>query len=136
MGTTPIPLTTLSPNQVIDSSVIPQMTQSVGTFTDFQLSLNRNVGAASLDNTPTASIQLFTEWSADNQASWHGGMSAMVPGGTVWVDKAQTVRQEVFATEWPFAAALAAVGIVPTHIRGRVVNGPVSVSVSGSVTLS
>ena len=132
MGVTSIPLTTLPANAVIDSSVIPALTQPVGTFTDFQLLLNRNVGAASLDTTPTAQISVKAEWSDDGGVTWKPGLSAMVGGGLVFKDKTQTIRQEQFGLDWPFGSNFP----TATHIRGTVVNGPVTVSVSGTATLS
>lgn len=136
MASVTIPVVTLTPNEIIDSSTTPALTQPVGVFTDFQLVVNRNAGSSPLDSTNTASIQIFTEWSADNEQTWNLGISAVIPGGPIFADKAQTIRQETSSIDWPFASALAASGIVPTHIRGRVVNGAVAVSVSGSATLS
>lgn len=129
MGTTNIPLVTLSPNQVINSSVIPQLVQPVGSFTDFSLLLNRNVGTASLDTTTTANISLVGEWSSDGGITWNPGISALISGGILFKDKAHTIRQEVSSIEWPWPSST-------THIRGTVTNGGVAVSVSGSVTLA
>lgn len=135
MGTTNIPLTTLTPNQVVDSSVIPALTQPVGSFTDFQLLVNRNVGANPLDSmstAPASNIQIKAEYSNDGGTTWHLGMSAAIPGGAMFADKAQTIRQETSAIDWPFKANFPGA----THIRGTVTNGASTVSVSGSATLS
>lgn len=129
MPTINIPLRTLAANAVLDSSVIPQMTQPVSTFTDLLLVLNRNVGTASLDTTTTATLTITGEWSGDGGTTWNPGISASVPGGIIFADKAQTIRQETSSIEWQWP-------VTATHVRGSVTNGSVAVSVSGNVTVS
>lgn len=128
-----IPLTTLTANEVIDDSVLPSLKQPVGSFSDFHLVVARNVGANSLDNLPNnvTAIQIFGEWSVDGN-NWFPGISAACPGGPIFADKAQTIRIETFEIDWPFGPDFPSANF----IRGRVVNGPNSASVSGSATLS
>lgn len=124
MATFNIPLTTLSANQVVN---IPST--SIGSTTDVVLALNRNVGTASLDTTTTASIALEVDYSTDGGTTFNFLMSATVPGGVIFADKAQTIRVEVSSIEITFPPST-------THIKGGVTNGSAAVSVSGSLTTS
>lgn len=118
---TPIPLTTLVANQTVN---VPS--QSVAGFSHGQLLVNRNVGANSLDSTPSASLTLQLDYSKDGGATWAFLMSATVPGGPIVVRGTQLTASSIDMDFFPDT----------THVRGSVVNGSAQVSVSGSLTLS
>lgn len=127
-----IPLTTLPAHAVIDDSVIAGLKQQVATESQFDLVVARNVGTAPLDGLPAGltAISLVAEWTADpaGVTGWQDGESAQTSGGPIFADKAQTIRIETFEIHWPFRDNFPLV----KWIRGRVVVGPNSVSVSGS----
>lgn len=70
MATVNIPLTTLTPGRVV---TLPSTQVPVGV-TEYTLSVNRNVGIASLDATPSAQIVVAVDYSLDAGATWNPGL--------------------------------------------------------------
>jgi hypothetical protein len=117
-----IPLTTLSPNQVI---TIPPTAVPVGV-THAQLLVNRGVGAQSLDATPAATLAFWMEFSLDGGASWGDGGGATTAGGVVPGAAFSDVEWDIFGDP----------ANTQRQVRGNVTNGPVAISVSGTLNLS
>lgn len=120
-----IPLTTLTTSQSFTSPG-----RAVGSFTAWQLSVNRNVGATPLDSLSGDVIELHVDYSADGGTTWPVSDSDTVTGGAVFRHGTQ---QEVSTFGSSFVTSIG--GAPVTHIRGRV-HAVQGCTVSGSLTLS
>jgi len=123
----PIPLTTLFANLVLSVPGTPIPTG----LTDMVLAINRNVGTNSLDSEPTATFTLTAEISLDGGATWDGLISGTFVGG-VFRDLKGNIL-EVSALETSLYGDPQS---TLRQIRGSFANGPVAVSISGSLTVS
>jgi hypothetical protein len=115
-----IPLQTLTPSQVVN---IPSNSIPTG-LTHAQLLINRNVGASPLDGAPTATLSFFMEFSQDGGSTWGSGVGASTGGGGA-------LPASDIEVDLPGDPANA-----QRRVRGSVTNGPVSISVSGSLNLT
>jgi hypothetical protein len=118
-----IPLTTL-----VAGVDIQTPSQPVGSFTAYQFSINRKVGAVPLDSLSGPVIEMHVDWSFDGGATWPNSDSQTINGGVIPIGKGNNAESLVTAWGSTFLSAA-------THVRARV--HPVqAVTVSGSLVLS
>jgi hypothetical protein len=133
MATIAIPLTPIAANASLTSAAraIP------GGITKASISINRNVGANPLDGAIGSQLTIWQDFSFDGGVTWNPELTtphwstSTAPGGIVMVPvkPSGTVQIEILMEE---------ITIPPgaTHVRAGIDNGPLPVTVSGTLGTS
>jgi hypothetical protein len=119
-----IPLHTFASNERLD---VPATSIPTG-LTLAQFRIDRQVGAQSIDSTPTATINWFMEFSQDGGLTWGGGWGGGTIGGPLAGGGTfSAVGPDPFPGDPSNAQRM---------VRGFIQNGSVAISASGAINLS